>query len=131
MASLEIVVYPRELDSAEVALTRLGWEVLERGGEAGSSYSVSFRIPCDGATLELVDHETSRSLTESSGHDIIAGLALRVDDADAAWQAARAAGLRLDPVSENAPSEETWGRLVRVWTAGGLRIDFVQRPTSE
>jgi catechol 2,3-dioxygenase-like lactoylglutathione lyase family enzyme len=130
MASLEIIVYPRELDSAEVALTRLGWEVLERGGEAGSSYSVSFRIPCDGATLELVDHETARSLTETSGHDVIAGLALRVDDADAAWQAARAAGLRLDPVSEKGPSEETWGRLVRVWTSGGLRLDFVQRPAS-
>ena len=38
------------------------------------------------------------------------------------------AGLRLDPVCESGPSDEAWGRLVRTYTGGGLRIDFVQIP---
>ena len=128
MARLEVVVYPKELDAAELAFARLGWELVERFGEAPDDYGVTFRVPADEVHLELVTHDAARSLSAAYGSDVVAGLRLRVTDADAAWQAARAAGLRLDPVSADGPSPEAWGRLVRTYAAGGLRIDFVEPP---
>jgi len=127
MASLDIVVYPRDLGSAELALSRLGWEISERYGTPPEDYGVIFRIPADSVQLELVAHDTARSLAATSGADTVAGLRLHVPDAAAAWQAARAAGLRIDPACESGPSNESWGRLTRAYTAGGLRIDFYER----
>jgi hypothetical protein len=129
MAAFEIVVYPSDINSAELALSRLGWQVVERHGDPADDGGVIFRIPADEVLLELVTHDTARALVAGSGgSDVIAGLRLYVEDADAAWKAAKAAGLRLDAVCADAPSLETWGRLVRTYAAGGLRIDFVQRP---
>jgi hypothetical protein len=124
----EVVVYPRDLDAAELSFGRLGWEVVDRFGSGPGEYGVVYRIPCDEVVLELVQHDTARALVERTGTDVVAGLRLRVADADEAYRAVSTAGLRLDPVCESGPSDETWGRLVRTYTGGGLRIDFVQMP---
>jgi hypothetical protein len=123
----DVVVYPKELDAAELAFGRLGWEIVGRPSGAGGT-GVVFRVPAGEIRLELVTHGAARALVDTLGYDVIAGLRLEVPDADAAWQAANHAGMRLDPVSAERPSEEAWGRLVRAYCAGGLRIDFVQPP---
>jgi hypothetical protein len=124
----EVVVYPKDLDALELSLSRLGWEVAERFADVGETRGVSFRLPVDEVRLELVTHTAARSLTDTLGSDVMAGLRVQVSDADAAWETASAAGLTLDPVCSQRPSEETWGRLVRAYAAGGLRLDFVQPP---
>ena len=131
MSRFEVVVYPRELNAAEAALTRLGWEVDGRFGDGAESYGVRFKVPAESVTLELVTHHVSRPLVENLGMDVIAGLCLYVDDADAAWEAARLSGMRLDYVCANGPSTEVWGRLVRAYCEGGLRIDWIQELPAE
>jgi hypothetical protein len=126
----EVVVYPKDMDALELSLSRLGWQIAERFATGSDGQVVSFQIPADDVRIELVTHSVARSLTESMGSDAVAGLRMEVDDADAAWSTARAAGLQLDPVSADGPSQETWGRLVRAYAAGGLRLDFVQPPAS-
>ena len=126
----EVVVYPKDLDALELSLSRLGWAVAERFPTGNDGQVVSFKVPADDVRIELVSHSVSRSLVESLGSDAVAGLRIEVEDADAAWSTARSAGLQLDPVSAGGPSEESWGRLVRAYAAGGLRIDFVQPPAS-
>jgi hypothetical protein len=128
MSQLDVVVYPNDLNAAEAAFLRLGWEVTERSGDPQTSYAITFRLPADSVQLSLITHDVARQLAGNLGSDTVAGLVMHVDDADAAWQAARLAGLRIDPVSAERPSEESWGRLVRTYTPGGLRIDFLQPP---
>src|SRR5689334_5576299 len=92
----EVVVYPKDLDSLELSLSRLGWEVAERFPTGSDGQVVSFRVPAADVRVELVSHGVARSLVENLGSDAVAGLRIEVDDADAAWSTARAAGLQLD-----------------------------------
>jgi len=124
-STLDVVVYPQDIDGAELAFSRLGWPVAERFADGPDDHGVIFHIPVERATLELVTHDAARSLSAVVGSDVVAGLRLSVDDATAAWQGVRAAGFRLDPVCADGPSTETWGMLVRAYTPGGLRLDLV------
>ena len=126
MSRLDIVVYPRDLNGAEAAFNRLGWQTLERFGDGVAEYGIVFRIPADDVRLELVTHEESSALATTVGSDTVAGLRLGVSDADAAWRAARLAGLRLDASCTEGPADAAFGRLVRTFAPGGLRVDFVQ-----
>jgi hypothetical protein len=126
MSRLDIVVYPRDLNGAEAAFNRLGWQTLERFGDGVSEYGIVFRIPADDVRLELVTHDESRALVATTGSDTVAGLRIGVTDADAAWRAARMAGLTLDASAADGPADAAFGRLVRTFAPGGLRIDFVQ-----
>jgi hypothetical protein len=128
MGRFEVVVYPQDLDAAELAFARLGFDVVERFADGPDDQGVVFRLPADEVVVELVTHQAARELSAATGADTVAGLRLTVDDADDAWRAASAAGLRLDPVCASGPSAEPWGRLVRTYTAGGLRLDFLERP---
>ncbi len=126
MSRLDIVVYPRDLNGAEAAFNRLGWQTLERFGDGVTEYGIVFRIPADDVRLELVTHDESRALVTTTGSDTVAGLRIGVSDADAAWRAARLAGLTLDASAAEGPVDAVFGRLVRTFAPGGLRIDFVQ-----
>ena len=42
MSRLDIVVYPRDLNGAEAAFNRLGWQTLERFGDGVSPAPSSF-----------------------------------------------------------------------------------------
>ena len=126
MSRLDIVVYPRDLNGAEAAFNRLGWQTLERFGDGVEEYGIVFRMPADDVRLELVTHAESRALAQTVGSDTVAGLRIGVSDADAAWRAARLAGLRLDASCAEGPADAAFGRLVRTFAPGGLRVDFVQ-----
>ena len=102
MSRLDIVVYPRDLNGAEAAFNRLGWQTLERFGDGVEEYGIVFRIPADDVRLELVTHAESRALATTVGSDTVAGLRIGVSDADAAWRAARLAGLRSTPRAPRA-----------------------------
>ena len=57
-------------------------------------------------------HDESRALVTTTGSDTVAGLRIGVSDADAAWRAARLAGLTLDASAAEGPVDAAFGRLV-------------------
>lgn len=129
MSRMDIVVYPRDLNGAESAFNRLGWETIERFGDGVAEYGIVFRLPVDDVRLEIVVHDEARVTAQAAGSDTVAGLRIGVSDAQAAFEAARLAGLTLDASSAEGPTDAPFGRLVRTYAPGGLRIDFVQTQT--
>lgn len=123
---MDIVVYPRDLNGAESAFNRLGWETVERFGDGVAEYGIVFRLPVDDVRLEIVVHDEARAIAQAAGTDTVAGLRIGVSDAQAAFEAARLAGLTIDASSAEGPVEAPFGLLVRTYAPGGLRIDFVQ-----
>ena len=129
MSRLEIVIYPTDLDALAGVLARLGFQELARSeSDDGSVRGVRLAVPAESATIELAEHDVARALTGTLGTDVVAGLCLYVDSADDAWDAALHAGLRLDPVCAEGPSTEPWGRFVRGYCPGGLRLDMIEEP---
>jgi len=129
MGRLEIVIYPTDLDEIAGVLAQLGFQELARSASDDQSVrNVRLAVPAESVTIELAEHDVSRALTGTLGSDVVAGLCLYVDSADDAWEAATNAGLRLDPVCADGPSTEPWGRFVRGYCPGGLRLDLIEEP---
>ena len=122
MSRLDIVVYPRDLNGAEAAFNRLGWQTLERFGDGVEEYGIVFRIPADDVRLELVTHAESRALA----HDRSA--------ATPSPACASGSPTRMPPGAPpglpgsgstrraaEGPADAAFGRLVRTFAPGGLR----------